>query len=260
MRPVSILFLQFVLLFPMVTSGQIVTDGQGQSIQTDNNFTFFTGNRNTGQLALVGNDTFFNLGPYDGTPTTQYEAREFPSELIFVINNKAADPISGSSYVGVEIIRLYTFGAVLDRVNMYRNGDWVDSMAQRLPEKRLLGPSLDEFVQDHSSDQPGRPYLIDWHAHASELAPSSWERRDAISNGLGLSTNRNAYVPENQYQTAQGTYRLIRFTESVAPSARRPVRFTLNRHSSRYLLINVFTPADGRDAYQNQYFLKIVNR
>ena len=260
MRPVPILLLQFALLFPVVASGQAVTYGQNQSPSTDHNFTFFTGNRNTGRLALVGNGTYFNLDPYDGTQITQYEAREFPLELNFVINNKTEDPMLGSTYVGIEIIRLYVFGSVNDRVNLYRNGKWLDSKAQPLPATELLGPSLDEFVQDHSEDQMVVPYLINWHAHTSRRAPSSWERRDAISNGLGLNTNRNGYVPENQHMTAQGTYRLIRFSESVAPSARSPLRFTVNRHGARYLLINVFSPANGRDAYQNQYFLKIVNK
>ena len=260
MRPVPMLLLQFVLLFQMVASGQVVTDGQGQSRLTDSNFTFFTSDRNTGRIALLGNGTYFNLDPYDGTQSTQYEVRDFPPELDFFINNKADDPLPGSTYVGIEIIRLYSIRAVNDRVNLYRNGNWMDSLRQPLPATNRLGPSLDEFVQDHSGDQLVMPYLIDWHAHPSGQAPSSWERRDAISDGLGLSANRIGYLPESQDMTAQGTYRLILFSESVAPSARRPVRFTVNRHGARYLLINVFGPANGRDAYENQYLLEIVSR
>ena len=71
----------------------------------------------------MGNGTYFNLDPYDGTQITQYEAREFPLELNFVINNKTEDPMLGSTYVGIEIIRLYVFGSVNDRVNLYRNGN-----------------------------------------------------------------------------------------------------------------------------------------
>ena len=261
MRSVPILFfLQFVLLFPMVAFGQVVTAGQGQRPVTDSNFTFFTSRQNTGRLALRGNETYFNLDPYDGEPSTQYEVREFPPELNFFINNKAAEPLEGSTYVGIEIIRLYTFGAISDRVNLYRNGGWVNSAADSLPATTHSGPSLDEFVQDHSGDRLAKSYLIDWHAHTSGQAPSSWERRDAISEGLGLSANRSGYLPENQDMTAQGTYRLIRFSESDAPSARRPVRFTVNRQGARYLLINVFTPEEGRPDYQNQYLLEIVSR
>ena len=260
MRSVPILLLQFVLLFPMVAFGQVVTAGQGQSPVTDSNFTFFTSRQNTGRLALRGNETYFNLDPYNGAPSTQYEVRETPPELIFLINNKAEDPVEGSTYVGIEIIRLYTFEAISDRVNLYRNGGWMNSAADSLPVTTPSGPSLDEFVQDHSRDQLAMPYLVDWHAHPSGQAPSSWERRDAISDGFGLSANRNRYLPENQDLTAQGTYRLIRFSESVAPSARSPVRFTVNHHGARYLLINVFTPEEGRPDYQNQYRLEIVSR
>ena len=71
-----------------------------------------------------------SVDPYDGTQITQYEAREFPLELNFVINNKTEDPMPGSTYVGIEIIRLYAFSSVDARVNLYRNRNWVDSMAQ----------------------------------------------------------------------------------------------------------------------------------
>ena len=253
-------FLQIVLLFPMVASGQEVTNGSGNSIPTDNNFTYFTATRVTGQLALLGNKTYFNLDPYDRTRSTQYKVVEFPSKLDFFINNKASDPLPGSTYVGIEIIRLYNFEAVSAPVGLYRNDNWQDSNGQSLPSKRLEAPSLNLFVQVHSEGQQVN-YLMDWHARPSEQAPSSWERRDAISNGLGLSTNRKDYVPEDEeILTAQGTYRLIRFFESVAPSPRKPVRFTVHRHGAQYLLINVFTAKNGRAAYRNQYRLEVVSR
>ena len=260
MKPVPIFLLQFGLLLPVVASGQLVTDGQGRRPLTDSNFTFFTSSQNTGRLALRGTETYFNLDPYNGEPSTQYEVRESPPELHFFINNKAEDPVEGSTYVGIEIIRLYTFEAISDRVNLYRNDGWMNSVGDSLSVARPSGPSLDEFVQDHSSDQLTRPYLVDWHAHPSGQAPSSWERRDAISDGLGLSANRNGYLRENQRLMAQGTYRLIRFSESDAPNARSPVRFTVNDHGARYLLINVFTPEEGSPDYQNQYRLEIVSR
>ena len=259
MRLVRALLLQLVLLFPMTAFGQVVTDGEGNDVSSDRNFTFFAGTRYTGQLALRGNRTYFSLDAYDGTQGTQYRASGFPSDLEFVINNKAADPLPADTYVGIEIIRLYTFDTVDRRVNLFRNASWLNSLGQPLPATELQGPSLDEFVHDHAADQQ-LDYLARWHAHPSERTPSSWQRRDAIySYGFGLSSNRNGYLPEHQSITAaQGTYRLIRFSESVAPTPEKAVRFTVQRHGSRFLLINVFTPEEGKVAYQNQYRLEFI--
>ena len=259
MRMARTVLLQSVLLFPTVALAQAVTDGQGARATTDSNFTFFVGQRNTGQVALRGGSTFFLLEPYDGTPRTQYRIDEFPSELNFFVNSRASSPLDDSTYIGVEAIRLYTFPRISSEVPLYRNANWRDATGQRLPEGRFEALSLCDFIRDHSTGQRDKEW-INWHAHPSKNAPSSWERRDAIARGLGLATNRNGYVPEDaNIEGVQGTYRLIRFFESAAPNPQRPVRFTVNLHGARYLLVNVFTPQNGREAYRNQYHLEIVN-
>ncbi len=260
MRMALTVLLQSVLLFPMAASAQTVTDGQGERATTDSNFTFFVGQRNTGQLALRGGSNFFLLEPYDGTSSTQYRIDGFPSELNFYVNNKASSPLKASTYIGVEAIRMYIYSGVSSGVYLYRNPNWRDVTGERLPEQHLEGPSLDEFVRDHSGGQRDE-YLLEWHAHPSEQAPSSWERRDAIAGGLGFDANRDGYVPEDaDIEEAQGTYRLIRFFESVAPNPQQPVRFTVDLHGARYLLVNVFTPRNGRTAYRNQYRMEIVSK
>ena len=76
MKAALILLLQLVFLFPMDAFCQIVTICQNRIPPTDRNFTFFAGNRNTGQLALVGNKTYFSLDPYNGKSSTQYQVRK----------------------------------------------------------------------------------------------------------------------------------------------------------------------------------------
>ena len=259
MKPVSMYILKFILLFSMVTYGQVVTDGEDQPPPTDLNFTYFTNERNTGQLVLRSTKAYFNLKPYAGTSSTQYKVKNFEKKLDFFINNRSSKPIQQNTYVGVEIIRLYIYNkAVSKSVHLYRNPDWVDSNGNTLPQKDLDGPVLDEFVRDHSRDEQVKDYLISWHAHLSKNGPSSWKRRGEISNGFGKSTNRNDQFPNIKYNTAQGTYRLIRFSESEKPSARKPVCFTLEHHGARYLLIRVFAPENGKRAYDNQYLLELV--
>ena len=263
MRIARTVLLQSVLLFPTVALAQTVTDGQGARATTDSNFTFFVGQRNTGQLALRGGSTFFLLEPYDGTPSTQYRIDEFPSELNFFVNNRASSPLDDSTYIGIEAIRLYTYSRISSEVYLYRNPDWRDVTGKPLPEGRFEAPSLCAFVRDHSGGQRDEDWMK-WHAHPSKKAPSSWERRDAIAQGLGDGTNWNGYVPEDakikKIKGVQGTYRLIRFRESVAPNPQQRVRFTVNLHGARYLLVNIFTPRNGRAAYRNQYSLKIVSK
>ena len=267
MRMAQTVLLQSVLLFPTVALAQTVTDGQGARATTDSNFTFFVGQRTTGQLALRGGSTFFLLEPYDGTPSTQYRIDEFPPELEFFVNNRSSSPLDDSTYIGIEAVRLYTFSGISSGVYLYRNPDWRDVTGEPLPEERFEAPSLLDFIRHHSGserDQPGGQRdqsWMKWHAHPSNKAPSSWERRDAIASGFGLTTNRNGYVPEDaDIEAVQGTYRLIRFFESVAPNPQQPVRFTVDRHGARYLLVNVFAPRNGRAAYRNQYLLEIVSK
>ena len=196
----------------------------------------------------------------------RFSPKEFGGTLKFVINNKSHDPIRESVYVGIEIIRLYSFDRnVSSSVYLYRNANWVNSKKKRLPEKRLSGPNLEQFVRDHSRDKPDSlitgdhpEYLLDWHAHTSYQAPSSWNSREKISEGLGLRKNRKGYISEGSYATAQGTYRLIRFYESRSPNARNPLLFDVVHHGAQYLLIRVFQSDSGRAAYQNEYYLELV--
>ncbi len=260
MRMAPTVLLQCVFMFSTVALAQTVTNHQGARVISDHNFTFFVGETNTGQLALWSGSTFFLLEPYDGTANTKYKVDGFPSELNFIVNNKASSPLGDSTYIGIEAIRLYIYPRINPEVYLYRNPGWRDVTGQCLPDERFHGPSLGDFIRKHSGGERDE-YWMKWHARPSKNAPSSWERRDAIASGLGLGTKWNHYVPKGaNIEGVQGTYRLIRFFESEAPDANKPVRFTVDLHGARYVLVNVFTPRNGRAAYQNQYYLEIVSR
>ena len=243
----------------MAASRQTVTDGNDKKPSSDNNVTHFNADQDTGQLALYTNGSFVHLGRYNGERARRYTVRvnETQSELHFYVNHSNKKPRQGSMYVGIEIIRLYAFRSIADSVLLWRNEDWVDPEGGLLPSVELSAPGLSTFVQDHHKSHI-EDYLAKWHARPSKNAESSWGRRNAISNGLGVKKNREGYVQQGRYEAAQGTYRLIRFRESPAPSKAKSVDFTVKHNGAKFLLVNVFQPDGTGEDYQGQYVLQII--
>ena len=253
------------LLLPFGASGQEVTDGRGISLKPVSNYTAFAGSEETGRLALLsgtkGNYDYYVLDPYNGASETTYGVSTRRLSLNFVLNHRADDPLQGRTFVGVEFLRLYTHSRIDDRVRLYRNEKWFDADGRELGRLAISGPSLAQFVKQHSVDQMNSPELVAWHAKSSEVGSSSWVRRDAISEGLGREKARSAYLPVEAVDfVPQGTYRLIGFKERKLADSQNPVRFDVRLHGTRRLLVNVFGPTDSQthDVYGNQYSLEIV--
>ena len=257
----------FVFLSPVFALGQEVTNGQGKTPKKNGNYSRFIVDSTTGRLALVANGnsgrrTYFHLDAFNGMESTLYKLVNNPDVLEFVVNHGSQAPFEKRSFIGVEMIRLYKRRDVSDKVNLYRNESWTGSNKQTLKAEDFVGPSMDLFVEKHESDQLTLFNGKEWHARPSGKAVSSWASRQAILEGLAVSSIRDKFLHAQNAAKglkAQGTYRLLGFSEATRPDPKKALRFTVKHHGCCFLLINVFGPLHNRihSNYSNRYLLDL---